>query len=192
MEPWGSCWAQPVSSPNALGRSTKPSFLMGRCQGLEEEEEEEAVLGSAPTKCHQGACQGWAHPSRALQVASGACWIDFSPWPSKESRSLDTETCSLSVIAFHWRGLKKSCFSNSLLGFPVVLVLTRPCGTQGGGWQTCISILVLGAPCCMSAALPCGEKHWSILGLFNTPAKDTNPLSTPLKGGTWRGTGWRG
>lgn len=28
MDPWGSSWAQPVSSPNALGL-TKPSFLMG-------------------------------------------------------------------------------------------------------------------------------------------------------------------
>ena len=38
MDPWGSFWAQLVSFPNVLGRSTKPSFLMGRCQGMEEKE----------------------------------------------------------------------------------------------------------------------------------------------------------
>ena len=45
MDLWGSFWAQPVSFPNVLGRSTKPSFVMGQCQGVEEQEESCAPAG---------------------------------------------------------------------------------------------------------------------------------------------------
>lgn len=141
-------------------------------------------LGSAPSLMPLGSPQGWAHLSRALQAGSAVCWIDLSPGPP-ESFSLEAEKIlSPRVIAFHQRGLNKQCFPDCLLGLSVLLVLTQPRGSCGGGW---LPILLLRAPCCRSTAFTCdgnwafGAFLWAFLGAFSGPRTQTHStFSRPL------------
>lgn len=138
---------------------------MGWCQGMEEEESCAAAgLCSLPdaTREHTGA--RLVSPELSKREVEPARLI-FFPRPSKEI-SLEAEKIhSPSIIAFHQRGLNKESFSDCLLGFSVMLVLTWPWGPHGGGWQTWISILVLRSPCCMPATFTCDGKMEN-LGAF--------------------------
>lgn len=86
MDPWGSFWAQPVSFPNVLGRLTKPFFLMGRCQGMEEEEESHAPAGlfSLPDATGEQAGAGLISPELSKREAEPARLI-FPPGPQRKA-----------------------------------------------------------------------------------------------------------
>lgn len=85
MDPWGSFWAQPVSFPNVLGRSTKPSFLMGWCQRMEEEESGALTgLCSLPSATGEQARAGLVSPELSKREVEPARLI-FPPGPQSKA-----------------------------------------------------------------------------------------------------------